>query len=334
MLLGTSKMGAEIIQESLIKFLAGLLDADGSLSFSFRRFGEVNYIGLVLSLASSDAVDKQGFVSSLPDLTKMGAVYRDGEKSQFVYWRVFKHSDLERLLPRLIKHMVIKPRHWQWMLDVWREKRGIKLSDTEREVLTEASKKSRIARVGPIKPKNHPTWAWLAGYLDGDGTYHYRQCKRRDGYRRFEIAVSAVAHVNDRFVLDFIHSAFGGKIWDHGQSDNVLVWRRSLGYQNRSFSERFLPNLAKHSRLKRERIDAILNHHRQRLSVPGSDRRYCEVSGCDRPRHGHGLCYMHYMRERGKRQSKRSTLRLIEKRPSKGSNSACPIFEPQYAPKR
>lgn len=262
------------MNESLIKYLAGLLDADGSLSFAFKhdqnREGRY-FVGLTMHLASSVAVDKKGFVDTLTKQSGMGTLSYSGEKGQFKTWCISKRADLEMLLPRLVKHMVIKAQHWQWMLDVWRNARvnGKTLSLTEREAMTQAAKESRRLNRGPLKPKNHPTWAWLAGYLDGDGCYAYRS-NVYNGYRQWTIKVSAVAHINDIGVLEFLLRSFGGRIADQGQSPNVKIWERSLGYQNRSFALRFLPHVAKHSRLKRHTIDAMIHHHRQRLSVPGT----------------------------------------------------------------
>ena len=44
------------------------------------------------------------------------------------------------------------------------------------EYLKVESKKSR-SNAGPIKDKKHPTWAWVSGYLDGDGHYSKRYDK-------------------------------------------------------------------------------------------------------------------------------------------------------------
>jgi hypothetical protein len=296
------------VKESLVKYLAGLLDADGSLSFSFKhdqnREGRY-FIGLVLRLTASDAVDQNGYVESLPEITGMGTISRYGRKRQFVAWSVSKRSDLEKLVPRLTKHMVVKAKHWQWMFDVWREIHSKSKTCTldERETLTEAAKKSRLM-AGPLKPKKHPAWAWVAGYLDGDGWYTYRSGKyksyRRREYQQWSMSVGACAHVNDIYVLKFLQKAFGGIVKGQGQSDDVKIWYRSLGYQSRSFALLFLPNLAKHSRLKRHKIDAIIDHHRQRLSVPGTEKHYCEVDGCNGPVHGHGLCSKHYQQQRRK----------------------------------
>lgn len=262
------------MNESLVKYLAGLLDADGSLSFTFRcdpNNGDRHNIGLMLSLASSDAVDQHDFVSSLPELTGMGGIYRYGARRQFLAWRVAKRADLEMLLPRLIKHMVIKASHWHWLFETWREKRGALYargshSSDERAALTEASRQSRKTRHGPLKSKNHPTWAWLAGYLDGDGWYRMRYQRAPQNY--WSMHVGAVAHENDADVLRFLQKAFGGAVRLQGQSPHVLVWVRNLGAKDSAFALRFLPNLARHARLKRHKIDQLIAHHRQRLSTP------------------------------------------------------------------
>lgn len=265
------------MNESLVKYLAGLLDADGSLSFNFKcdyARPDRHFIGLALHLTSSDAIDRHGFVQSLPSITGFGSVSRYGKQSQFAVWNVSKRSDLEMLLPRIIKHMVIKAQHWQWLLDYWRTHRGLDysertVSEDERNALSMVCKQSRKTRVGPLKPKNHPTWAWLAGYLDGDGCYSYRSNVANTGYRQWTMNVSACAHVNDICGLEFLQKAFGGLIVDHSQSEHVKIWKRSLGYQNRNFALNFLPKLVKHSRLKKHRIEQMIHHHKQRLSVPG-----------------------------------------------------------------
>ena len=129
------------MNESLIKYLAGLLDADGSLAFAFKadpnNEGQC-FVGLHMRLSSSDAVDRHGFVETLPTLTGMGGVYRSGPKGQFKTWLIAKRADLEMLLPRLIKHMVIKGKHWDWLLNCWRELRQ------ETKTVTNAERKAWV----------------------------------------------------------------------------------------------------------------------------------------------------------------------------------------------
>ena len=215
-----------------------------------------------MNLASASTIDKTGFVPSLPELTGMGGI--SIYKEQFITWTVSKRADLEMLLPRLIKHMVIKARHWQWLLDTWRDLRIDNKTVTlnKRDELKEASKTSRRINVGPLKSKNFPTWAWVAGYLDGDGSYSYR---KHGG--SWHIRVSACAHVHDSSVLGFLQKAFGGFITNHNRDGSNKLWTRSLGTKNQSFALNFLSKIQKHSRLKQEKILKIIHHHQQRLSV-------------------------------------------------------------------
>lgn len=259
-----------MLTETLVKYLAGLLDADGSSTFTFRRQrvqhkDDLYYPSLRLQLASSTAVDRLGFVESLPRLTGMGTFSRYGAKQQFKTWQVNKRSDLEKLMPRLVKHMLVKAQHWQWQWDVVRESRGKMLTPEQCEELKLASKVSRANRVGPLKPKNHPSWAWLAGYLDGDGSYKLKRYVQ-DGYDKWHVSVSAAAHVNDASVLRFLERTIGGVV--RKRDDSVYIWYRNLGESQKSYALRSLPYLAKHSRLKRHKIDQMIHHHhQQRLST-------------------------------------------------------------------
>lgn len=263
------------MNETLVKYLAGLLDADGSLSFNFKcdpRRKDRYFVSIKLTLAGSQAVDPFCFVENLPGITNIGTTHRSGTNKQFVTWTVARRTELEMLVPRLIKHMVVKARHWQWIFDKWREWRsGNKTcSKEERDVLTSEAKASRVNNTGPIKPKNHPTWAWLAGFIDGDGCYTFqRNFNKRDQKYNIHMRVSIVSHDNDIHVLHFIKKALGGYFCPHGQSDNITVWRRNLGVKDRSFALDFLKKMVRHSHLKRHKIEQMLSFlHQQRLSIP------------------------------------------------------------------
>lgn len=261
------------MDEELVKYLAGLLDADGSISFNFinpNKDKSAYTLSLKVSLASSSAVDVHGFVASLPELTGFGSLRRYGDKSQFTGWTVTSRANLEMLVPRLVKHMVVKARHLQRMFDTWKEKRGRLISVAECDELREFSKQSRYDP-GPLKPKNHPSWAWLAGYLDGNGSYRSTRSKcgtyKGKQYYRWQTAVQAACHLGDAAVLDFIHKAHGGYVRPHSKSPNCMVWERNLGKNDRSFALNFLPNLVSHSRLKKHKIEQLISfHHQQRPS--------------------------------------------------------------------
>ena len=254
------------MNETLVKYLAGLLDADGCLSLdSHRSYDDKVRVSLKLSVVAADSIDRHGFVKSLPKLTGMGQTHRTYDK--YTTWTVCHRADLESILPRIIKHMVIKARHWQWLLDFWRdwrsqEKGQKSMSESEWQLLYEQYKQSRRTNIGPLKPKNHPTWAWLAGYLDGDGCYSFRTSKNNN------MRLSVTAHISDASVLVFLQKSFGGTIKDNPNRPNVKVWWRGLGPSHAGFALRFLPRLVKHSYLKKHKIEQMISFHRQRLSVP------------------------------------------------------------------
>lgn len=244
------------MQETLAKYLAGLLDADGTLAFRFTAYKGEYYLSLAISLGASEAVDKHGFVESLPEITGFGSVSKgctNKSEKPFYTWTVAARAHVEMLLPRLIKHMVVKAQYWDWLLGQWRELRSGRISEATKHQLAEESKHYRAEKVGPIKPKNHPTWAWLAGYLDGNGCYDFRT--QKDGHRR--MAIRVCSHVNDESVLDFIQNAMGGRRYPHS-CPNAKEWHRCLGPSNKAFAVPFLQKMAQHSHLKKWKIEQML----------------------------------------------------------------------------
>lgn len=259
------------MNETLAKYLSGLFDADGSVSFAFletKKDSGLYRCALRIEISASSAVDRHGFISGLPTETGFGATYMRDYRSahsdnEFFRWSVQSSRDVEMLIPRLIKHSCVKARHMQRMLDTWRSLRGADLSQERCDELREFSKQSR-SDSGPIKSKNHPTWAWLAGYIDGNGTLNLAKYKSQ---RNVTCRVSLTCHVGDAHILEFVKKAHGGYIIPHGTNANCMVWKRSLGKSDASYALRFLPKLVRHSRLKRHKLEQMISfHHQQRLT--------------------------------------------------------------------
>lgn len=241
-------------EESEIKYLAGLLDADGSLSFKFckTQTGKT-YLYLVLSLTASKKIDKHGYLYSLGErLGKCCEIkYDNPNHNDAVKWNVQSRRDLNLLIPRLTKHMVIKAKHWDFLYNMFTMYKGEDITGLV-EVLKATSGLSRCD-VGSLKPKKHPTWAWVAGYLDGDGCYTLS--KRA-------VHVGAIAHVQDSSALELLRHAFGGSLYEP-REDNTRLWRRGMGKQNASFAKHFLNKVHRHSRLKKWKIEQMINFHNQ-----------------------------------------------------------------------
>lgn len=244
----------KIFDETEIKYLSGLLDADGTLSFKFCKSSSgKTFLYLVLALSASEKIDQHGYIQSLGD--KMGAcckvVYDKETYTDATKWNVQGRDELNVILPRLLKHMVIKAKHWKWLFDTYTEYKGQDVSSIQDAL----KKQSEISRknVGPLKAKIHPTWAWVAGYLDGDGCYTLSNRA---------VHVGCISHVDDVVGIKLLQKAFGGSIYDP-RDDNTQLWRIGLGKSNKDFAVPFLRKMVKHSHLKKHKIEQILAFHSQ-----------------------------------------------------------------------
>lgn len=244
-----------MINESEIKYLAGLSDADGSLSFKFSksRHGDYYGIGLMLEISASVGYDRKGYLEELANRVGSCIVkkYENPNHQDAYIFRVQSRRDINTFLPRLVKHMVIKGGHWKRMYDTYCNYRGKRLTEEQVEVLRGWAQESR-KQTGPIKPKNHPTWAWVAGYLDGDGSYQLPKSGT--------VMVQVKAHVDDTVGIELLQKAFGGNIYSH-KDPNTKIWQITMGKMNKSRALMFLPRVHKHSRFKQWKIEQMLAFH-------------------------------------------------------------------------
>lgn len=259
--------------ETDIKYLAGLIDADGSLMFHFSEYKPGIYnVSLKLVLQQSLSIDRDGvFISWLAEhcgWKQLINVKKDNNNwSDANRWTVSNTSDLNMLIPRLTKHMVIKAKHFENLLQKFLTIRNKSVSTEEMNELKEFSISSR-KDVGPLKPKKHPTWAWVAGYIDGGGCYYQRSRKKNWGVAK-ELLVRVVAHNDDIVGLKLLEHSFKGNL-KQNTYENTWYWSRNLGNADTSFALHFLRKMVRHSRLKKHKIELMINHHLQRLSESAS----------------------------------------------------------------
>lgn len=244
------------MNETDIKYLAGLLDADGSFFFNYSN----GYVYLTVALDLSTGIDKDcAYTNWLceklcvkPVLSKRELNAKDVLSIKII---VSKRSTLEMLVPRLLKYLVIKGKHLQTLFQKWKEVRGVKFNTAEIDKLREFTIVSR-KNVGSLKPKEWLPKAYVAGYIDGDGCYCMK--KSSGTYN-----VNTVAHVDDRIVTDLLYKQYGGRI--HYQ-ENWIRWVHPLGRTNKQFANSFLRDMHRHSRLKRYKIEQFIHYHSQRLN--------------------------------------------------------------------
>jgi hypothetical protein len=251
------------LNETEAKYLAGLLDADGCLSFD-TPFNKSNKATLHLRMIiwASESIDKYGYVPNLSSRLEMGRTsnrsFDNPKHSRQHSFIVGSRRDIEVFLPRVIKHMQIKAQEWQQKLELFRESKGKSFSRDEIDTI----KKNKY-ETGPLKHKKHPAWAWVAGYLDGDGCYTNRQYKQ-DGYSKRQMSICVEADDSALPAINLLEKAFNGSIRYNNRGH--LIWKRNLGIKDASFALHFLAKMSNHSKLKKHKIETMIHTLRQRLS--------------------------------------------------------------------
>lgn len=230
--------------EQLNKYLAGLIDADGCLSLHFTtdRNPEKTRMKLCLSLGQSASVDPDfTLLRALRNFYNLGSVYYrvvDSEvhKSSIAEWRISTKESLI-LLNRIGKHLRIKGTHFDNLVWLMEELKAFAIPLQCVEELKEFSKCSRKNSKWVTHPR-HLSWAWVAGFLDGDGHYRFRE--RKDTNHK-EIYITFNCGKNDEFIADFFKVCFKGNVYHNAAG--LVVWKRALGKANKAFSLPFLRKL-------------------------------------------------------------------------------------------
>lgn len=242
--------------ETLNKYVAGFVDADGTLAFHFNKTVDGFFrIGLQFGITQIDNRGR-GFklLQDLRDAYDVGSITDVKDKNQ-KYWKVAGKNDLEKFLPHIIKHMVIKGKHFQRMLEKRRELSGVDLTQDQVDELRRFAKESR-ADTGSTRYKKNASPAWLAGYIDGDG---YLRCSEREHWLKIHVQKSDVCSV------ELIQRTYGGKIYDTAK-ENIKEFRLNFGASFYGIATKVLKAIIPHLRLKRHDAEMILYWHKQRLN--------------------------------------------------------------------
>lgn len=266
--------------EQLNKYLAGYLDADGCLGLSFSKYKDYYTTSLTFCFQQSFSADPDGsLLKALRDFYNLGKInYRDlsGDFSSVVVWTMGS-DDFLKLYNLVGKHLRIKGTHWENLIWLYKELRFFHLSLNQLDDLKVFSKCSRLNSSWLKRPK-HLSYAWLAGYFDGDG--HYRIRHRRKYVKSVnrwcnshELCVQVSCDKNDQHIIDKIVEDFGGTKHTHKQGH--IIWKRSLGKTNSNFAIGFLKKLRSYSCLEKKYLiinDMIQFHDdcQQRLNKNSS----------------------------------------------------------------
>lgn len=252
--------------EGFYKWLAGIIDSDGCISLWPELNKKYGYylLRMTIRIGSASVYDKDHkMLRYIQDTTQAGNIYEDKRVvngSVYKSWNVLKTSDVNRLMPRLIKHLVIKGSYANFIYQTFLNNFGKHLSQEEIENLQREARKQRKNAV-PVKAKNYTSWAWMAGYLDGDGCYSVQYRKDRPNPL---MSLQVVCHPDDRIGIEYLKKSLGGYISSH--KGHLLRWRRSIGIESSAFALKTLRKLHKFSILKKHKIESLLNFHSQRLN--------------------------------------------------------------------
>lgn len=269
--------------EQLNKYLAGLLDADGCLSLSFKPYNGYYTLSLTFNFHQSLSTDRDGELTrAIKDFYNLGSIsYRnlkdkDERFSSIIVWAMGTKDSI-KLFNILGKHLKIKGTHWENLIWLYEELKLFRLSEKNIEELKCFSKCSRKESKWLKRPK-HLSFAWLAGFLDGDGHYRFRQrLKYVKSYgkecKANELFIRVSCENFSGHIIEKLKEDFGGVIHLHKQGH--LVWTRSLGKNSHSFALKFLKLLRKYICLehKYKVVDSMVQYHenhQQRLNKGSS----------------------------------------------------------------
>lgn len=209
------------------KYLAGFVDADGHLSVRAR-------IGARPDLEFS-AAQAAGFQEPLLAMQEeFGGIIRTRHDGRHVEL-LMRGGPARKAFERLKKYLVLKRDQAERFLDL--VDRGVVL-DTKRDVRAVRERVKEIRAYGAIREPNYPARKWMAGYIDGDGSFVVKVC-RKTGYAY--PALTILAAPNYVVGITLLHKAFGGRIQAIGEN---AVWTVSLSQPSKI--EQVLGHCAQH----------------------------------------------------------------------------------------
>lgn len=237
------------LKETDIKYLAGLLDADGCVFIFHTQVKGKQYVYPEVSISGNEE-HVGDYFRWLGECLNLRPV-RDQKQLRLT----IRGRKLRPLADRLVKYMVVKGALLRWVCDV--TENSI-ITDEELEgILMEL--KDRRRQGGAVKPRNFVGLSWIAGFLDGDGNYALQQ---RGGGRSTLVFVRAGVTKEEKVpALWYLKKTLGGSIRETAKG--TVTWYLGLGKGHRSRAMKFLKEMRKRSRIKKGKIDKMIRWHEQ-----------------------------------------------------------------------
>jgi hypothetical protein len=182
------------------KYLAGFIDADGYIGIRSRIGArpdcEIQVSQRILYREPIDAV-----VAEFGGFSRIRVI--DG--GEYVSADL-RGGNAVKLLERLAKYAVVKG---PWMRAALELVRHAEIHRTAEQVASFRDVWKQIKRESSHTEKNFPSRKWLAGYIDGDGTFTVKVCPKT-GYAYPHVSVLSEPHMDVGIRL--IEKAFGGNL--------------------------------------------------------------------------------------------------------------------------
>jgi hypothetical protein len=199
------------------KYLAGLIDADGSFGVRYFRRSQGDFRPAMFLQVSQKATKNR--ILYLLQESFGGAVHTVDTTTGFggsatSVWSV-PHTEAMKLLYRLDKYMVVKRGRAPLMIDYIHNNRRV----TEDRLEAHRAQLDVLRRFSHKLP-NYPSRKWMAGYFDGDGCFASR-IDKKSGYTYLSLRVTA--HKDDANGVLLLHKAFGGLI-NYSKGENLPCW--------------------------------------------------------------------------------------------------------------
>ena len=216
------------------------MDADGN--FNINRTDD-GYVRFTVSVTSSENTDTDfKMLRYISETFSLGSTrIHENIHGKLMTWKVASLSEQEQLLPILIRHLVIKGTYAQYCLNIRRKYKGkpCPLEDWE-EIKKELQLQRQTTKAAVHK--KHMTWAWFAGYVDGDG------CLASP--TKFSNRLSITAHENDVEGIKLIQHSIGGTIKPLPKKPWLYNYSFTIGVKSKQKSLAILKKYLTHSKMK------------------------------------------------------------------------------------